>query len=340
MKISRRQLVYSLIIVLIVVFLSSYQLDYYIYKPGRADSLESIVTVDDGYESDGSMHLLTVSGSQATPMQYLMAQFLPYHNISSLEEVRPKGVSEEEYRQMQLHMMENSQESSTVVAYEAADANIKVDYNGVYVVSVIEEMPAEGTLEIGDIITSVDGQNISQAEDLTSYVENKQAGETITLEIERDETTLTETIELDAFEDEEQVGIGISLVTNRDVEVEPEVHFSSGKIGGPSAGLVFALDIYDQLIETDVTRGYEIAATGEIDYEGNVLSIGGVDQKVVAADKQGCDIFFAPNDGSNYDVALKTAEDIKSDMEIVPVDTFDDALTYLENIDTKENEAN
>src|SRR5690625_671887 len=101
---------------------------------------------------------------------------------------------------------------------------------------------------------------------------------------------------------------------------------------------MFALEIYDQLIEEDLTKGYQIIGTGALDYNGNVLRIGGIDKKVVAADKAGCEIFFAPYedgaDDSNYELAKKTAEDIGTEMEIVPVDTFQEAVTYLEEFAT------
>ncbi len=97
---------------------------------------------------------------------------------------------------------------------------------------------------------------------------------------------------------------------------------------------MFSLEIYDQLTEGDLTKGHQIAGTGEIDYEGNVGRIGGIDKKVVAADREGVEVFFAPNEGgrggdSNYEVAKKKAKEIDTDMVIVPVDTFDDAIKYL-----------
>src|SRR5690625_7652658 len=70
--------------------------------------------------------------------------------------------------------------------------------------------------------------------------------------------------------------MGVSLVTDRSVTVDPKVNFSSGNIGGPSAGLMFSLEIYDQLTENDLTSGYAIAGTGEVDYNGNVIRIGGI----------------------------------------------------------------
>ncbi|WP_345739394.1 SepM family pheromone-processing serine protease [Virgibacillus salarius] len=283
------------------------------------------------------MHLVTVSGGQATPVQYILAKVLPHHQIVPIEEVFPDGITDDEYMHAQLQMMENSQEASTVVAYKAAHQDISIDYNGVYVVSIVENMPADGKLQMGDRIIGIDGEEIKEANDLIHYVEEKKANETITVDFVRDEKEMSVKITLESLADlGNKPGIGIRLVTDRAVSVNPQVHFSSGKIGGPSAGLMFSLEIYDQLTEEDLTKGYEIAGTGEIDYDGNVHRIGGIDKKVVAADKEGADIFFAPNEAgngeTNYEIARKKAAEIETDMKIVPVDTFEDALDYLQQL--------
>lgn len=341
MKFTKRQLVYLFFVLLFATFLSIYKLPFYIYKPGTADALNPIVEVEGAYKSEGDMHLVTVRGGQATPIQYVMAKILPHHDIMPLEAVRPKGVSEEEYYHAQLQMMESSQQASTVVAYEAANEDITIEYDGVYVVSVVKGMPADGKLEMGDRIVGLDGKKISQADDLIQIVEKKQAGDRISLDIVRDDKELKQELTLANFtnQSEKKVGLGIQLVTDRNVRVKPEIHFSSGDIGGPSAGLMFSLEIYDQLIEEDLTKGYQIAGTGEVDYDGNVMRIGGIDKKVIAADKEGCEIFFAPNENgapeSNYEIAKQTAKEIDSNMKIIPVDTFNDAVAYLETLEPK-----
>ncbi|MFD2628279.1 SepM family pheromone-processing serine protease [Oceanobacillus kapialis] len=340
MKFTKKQFVSLIIVLGLAYFLAAFQLPYYIYKPGGADALNPIVSVEDGYQSQGDMHLVTVSGGQATPIQYVWAKLLPHHEILPIEEVRPEGITDDEYMHAQLQMMENSQEASTVVAYEAAQEDITIDFNGVYVVSVVDGMPADGKLEMGDRIIGIDDTEVKEADDLINYVESKKANDTIEVEFIRKDERKVEEIQLQAFEDaENKIGIGIQLVTDRSVSVEPKIEFSSGSIGGPSAGLMFSLEIYDQLTEQDITKGHEIAGTGEIDYDGNVYRIGGIDKKVIAADEEGVDIFFAPNEegreGSNYQVAASTAEEIDTDMKIVPVDTFQDALDYLETIEPK-----
>ncbi|MEC3882672.1 SepM family pheromone-processing serine protease [Halobacillus sp. HZG1] len=340
MKANRKLIITGIITVLIVAFLGAFRLPYYIYKPGTADALNDIVKVDGGFDSEGDMHLVTVRGGQATPVQWVLAKVRPFHQIYPLEDIRPEGVSEEEYFHAQLQMMESSQEASKVVAYQAAGKEIDINYEGVYVMNVIEGMPAEEILETGDQIVKVDGEDIQETSDLIDYVSNKGEGESVMLTIVRDEETIDRELELAPFPDNpDKVGVGISLVTDRTVDVKPEVKVKSGEIGGPSAGLMFSLEIYDQLTELDITKGYEIAGTGEINYEGQVGRIGGIDKKVVAASDHGAEVFFAPNEegreGSNYQIAKETAEQINTDMKVVPVDTFQDAIDYLQNLEPK-----
>src|SRR5699024_7129156 len=264
-----------------------------------------------------------------------------FHDIVPIGEARPSGMSDEEYMHGQLHLMQSSQQASTVVAYKAAGKDITIDYKGVYVMSVVEGMPADNIVEMGDVIVKVDDQQLNEASELISYVETKKAGETIDLEILRNNKVIHEQLELKSFPDDPtKVGIGIQLVTQREVEVNPPVTFESGNIGGPSAGLMFSLEIYNQLTEEDISKGYNLVGTGEVDYDGNVLRIGGVDKKVIAAHKKECDIFFVPNEqgqeDSNYVVAKQTAEQINTDMKIVRVDHFNDVLDYLEKLEPKQ----
>jgi len=337
MNFSRKNVISFILVILIAYFLASYKLPYYIQRPGGADALNPIVKVEDGYESEGDMHLVTVSGLQATPIQYVLAKIMPNTEILPLDQVFPEGISQKEYMEAQLQVMESSQEAATVVAYTASGSDITIEYNGVYVVSVVEGMPADGVLQMGDRIIGIDNKPIKEANDLIHYVEQRKENDVVSIKFVRDDKTLTKDITLKNFDHlDDKVGVGISLVTDRNVTVDPEVHFASGNIGGPSAGLMFSLEIYDQLTEKDLTKGYQIAGTGEIDYDGNVHRIGGIDKKIVAADREGIDIFFAPNEhgakDSNYEIAKKKAEEIGTDMKIIPVDTFDDALSYLEKL--------
>src|SRR5690625_4601138 len=168
MKYSKRHLFYLIIVVLLAYFLAAFKLPYYIYKPGGADALNPIVEVEGGYESAGGMHLVTVSGGQATAVQYLWAKILSHHEVLTIEEVRPEGITDEDYMHIQLQMMESSQEASKVVAYEAAGADINVTYDGVIVVGVVANMHGARILQMGDQIEGKDGNKINEADDLIS----------------------------------------------------------------------------------------------------------------------------------------------------------------------------
>jgi PDZ domain-containing protein len=174
------------------------------------------------------------------------------------------------------------------------------------------------------------------------YISKRKKRDFITLTYERNQKINETKIELASFKDEEnkdKVGIGIGLVDDRELIVNPNVRVNTEEIGGPSAGFMFSLEIYNQLTKDDLTRGYNIAGTGTIDPNGDVGEIGGIHQKVIAADKVGAEIFLAPNQdgkqGSNYQIALKTAKDIGTDMKVIPVDTFDETIDFLKNLEPK-----
>ena len=137
-------------------------------------------------------------------------------------------------------------------------------------------------------------------------------------------------------------GLGISLVDDTSITTDIPVSINAGSIGGPSAGFMFALQIYTQLKNTNLRNGQQIAGTGTIDNDGTIGRIGGIEKKVVAADKEGAEVFFAPDDEipsevlknypkltSNYKEAVAAAKKIHTDMEIVPVTELVDAVNYL-----------
>ncbi|GAA0460477.1 SepM family pheromone-processing serine protease [Alkalibacillus silvisoli] len=335
---NKKQIIFFIVTIGLALFLSYYQLDYYIYQPGETTSLTSVVEMEDGFEGEGELHLVTVRGGQATPLYYLWAQIRPHYDIVDLEQVRPHGISQEEYMEAQLQFMESSQEAATVVAFEAAGGDMTINYKGAYIAMVVEDMPADGHLEIGDEIIAVNGDLVASSEEIINVTEAMEVGDSIDITFIRDHEEMTTTFELGPFPDDpDRPGMGVSLVTDREVEVTPEVRYDSGQIGGPSAGLMFALEVYNRLTMDDITKGRSIVGSGEIDYDGNIYRIGGVDKKVVSADREGADLFFAANEngreGSNYEEALAKAEEIDTDVDVIPVDTFQDAIDYLNELD-------
>jgi PDZ domain-containing protein len=309
-------------------------------RPGDAQELRPLVSVEGGYEDEGSFMLTTVKMGKANIFTFALAKVSEYQNIFPINQIRAEDESDEEYSYRQLHMMESSKETAIKIAYEKAGKEVELISKGVYVFSVKEGLAAEGKLKIGDRITHIDGEPTATAENLMERVGDKSIGDEIVLTFDRNQKEETTSITLGQHpEDPNRAGLGISLLTDYEITMDPPITINTAQIGGPSAGLMFSLEIYNQLLEEDIAKGYQIAGTGAINENGEVQRIGGIAQKIVAADKSGVDIFFAPNEkgaeGSNYQEALIAAEDIKTSMKIVPVDTFEDAIEYLEQLDSK-----
>ncbi|QHJ70870.1 SepM family pheromone-processing serine protease [Planococcus halotolerans] len=338
-----KRTVFYLIVIAAAVFISFYRMDSYITRPGSAYELSPLVEVENGDEDDeGSFSLMTVSMLNATPALYVYAQFQEGYKVLQPEQVRSPHESEEEYNIRQLKLMSDSQVNALKAAFETADMPYEVETAGVFVLNVLEGGAADDILKPGDRVLSIDGNNFESQQDFIDYLAEKQVGDTVELVIERNDREVIETITLAPLPtDPERAGLGISFVEDKTIITDPKVSIDSEEIGGPSAGLMFTLEIINQLLEEDITQGYDVAGTGTMESEGEVGRIGGIDQKVIAADNGGMEIFFAPDDElaadgeSNYDVAVETAEEIGTDMEIVPVKTLQDALDYLEQLQPK-----
>ncbi|MEK9197666.1 SepM family pheromone-processing serine protease [Ureibacillus sp. FSL E2-3493] len=346
-----KSLVYLIISLIIVFFLSFYKLDYYIMKPGSAYDVSEFVTVEDGDKNhEGTMSLMTVAMAPATPLTYAIAYFKDFEEIYKEEEVRQEEEDDEEYSVRQLKLMTDSQFNALYIAFQRAKLPYTIEYHGVTVLNVLKDGAADGELHAGDEIVEVDGQLIEKAQELTNILSKKKENDKVHLVIDRNDELLDRTVSLKPIPGAEnnRVGIGITYSESKLIKTEPNVKVNTENIGGPSAGLMFTLEILNQLLDEDLTKGYHIAGTGEMNEDGTVGRIGGIEKKVVAADEDGIEIFFAPDDEitdemrhadpdikSNYEAAVETAKTIGTDMEIVPVKTIDDALEYLEQLKPK-----
>ncbi len=335
---------FSLILSIILVGGMFYSLPYYISKPGMARDLKPIIKVENGDKEKGNFMLTTVRMGRANVYSFAEAKISKFEEIYPVNEILSSSETEDEYNIRQLYLMNDAKMNATDVAYRKAGLPVKYKYKGIYILSVLRDMPAYGKLKAGDRIYKVDNHPFSSSEQFMEYVSTKKAGDMISLTYSRNKQTKDVTVKVEPFKKEpKRLGIGISLVEDKEIVVDPPVQIKTDEIGGPSAGLMFTLEIYNQLTKGDLTKGRQIAGTGTISVKGNVGPIGGIEQKVVAADKAGAEIFFAPNEQgakkSNYHDALKAAHEIGTKMKIVPVDTFDDAVKYLDKLKTKKNES-
>lgn len=320
-------------------------LPYYIFQPGSAEELQPIVTVQGGQKDETGAFMLTTVNTISVRNIYYWAYgaIMPNRELVPKEQV-DRGMTDEDYEKLLQHMMSTSQESAVVAAMRYLDKRVDIRYLGVVVRQVLPESKAKGILEVGDLIVKVDDKSTPKREDLVNYLRSKKPGDHVQVEFERDKQTRTADIELialpdpngDAPEKPKRAGLGFEPLTKQKVENQLPVAFQTENIGGPSAGLMFSLEIISQLTPGDLTKGHKIAGTGTIDGEGNVGQIGGIEHKIVAASDKGAEIFFAPADiqpdDSNTRTAMKKAKEIGATMKVVPVKTLAEAMNYLKNL--------
>lgn len=346
----KRKSIILLLILVLVASLAFYPMESYISKPGGAYELTPFVEVQGGDEDDeGKMSLLTISLAKATPLTYAYAKIVDNQKIYKASQIRNADEDEQEYNIRQLKLMSDSQFNAISVAFDRANKPYKVINNGIFIFNVLKDSAADGILEPGDKIIGMDNLTELTEEKLKTYLSEKGQGDVVQLTVERDGETLEKEVTLKSIPGVlEKPGIGISYTEDKKVETTPIVHMNSEDIGGPSAGLMFTLEILNQLIPEDISKGYNIAGTGEMKPDGTVGRIGGIDLKVIAADRKGIEIMFAPDDEidpsilannpdltTNYEEALKSAKKIGTKMKIVPVRTIDDALAYLDQLEPK-----
>ncbi|MDF2536228.1 MAG: secreted protein containing a domain [Bacillales bacterium] len=322
---------YISILIFILIVLYIYPLPYYVTSPGSVEALAPIVKVEDGYKEKGSFSLVTVYMSKANVFSYMNSKIDSYIHLFKKEEIMDENESDEEYDVRSLKDMDNAKTDAMITAFSKANVPFETVYNGIYILQVEKGKPAFGKLKPGDRIIEIDGVKLEKEMQFRAIFDQKKIGDMVEIGYVRDKKESTVTLKL-AKISEGKPGIGIGLVEDKKVKSEVTVKIDSEEIGGPSAGLMFTLEIYNQLTKIDYTRGYKIAGTGTIDEQGRVGAIGGIDQKVVAASQNGSKIFFAPREFGNYKTAVKTAKDIKTKMKIIPVETFDEAISYLEKM--------
>jgi Lon-like protease len=327
---------------------------YYMIRPGSAVELQPIVTVQGGKKVEkGTLMLTTVRMGPANVLGYLYAKADPHTDLIKAESVHSPNETDEQYNVRELEVMKHSQENAMIVAFRKAGLPVKVTDKGVMVMLFTPGMPAEKYLQVGDIIETVDGKKTPAPKDLLATLKGRKAGEMVKLGIVRNGQRKEMSLKLSAIprapgQKETRAGIGIMFspsvpATKRTVDLPKEVTIHAESIGGPSAGMMFTLEILNQVTGGDITKGYRIAGTGEMFEDGTVGRIGGIEHKIQAADKTKADIFLAPNDvvppgagyRSNYEEAQKAANELGTSMKVVPVRTIDDAIRYLRSLPPK-----
>jgi PDZ domain-containing protein len=318
--VSRRGLA-AIPIAAFVLALAAVPLPYYSEGPGPAREVEPLihVTGPQVYPSQGKLVLTSVSFQSLTLPKLIGAWRDPAESVVPQSVLVFPGETQQHADQRSLSEMGTSEIDATYWVLSQLKGYPKDHGAGALVEAVGSECPADGRLFPGDLIRSVDGREISDVPTLDRVLKGIPASAPLSLRVTAGGSTTDVRLTRRRCGGLHRAVIGISTVPNFPFDVS----ISSGDIGGPSAGLMWALGLYDLLTPGDLTGGRTIAGTGTIDPTGKVGPIGGVENKIAAAQQAGASAFLVPVDN------LADARTVPTDMRLVPVRTFQDALAYL-----------
>jgi Lon-like protease len=277
------------------------------------------------YKTTGNLNLVTVSyqggpGSDTNIFQALRAWLDPSEAVVPETELFPAGQSAQQTQAQDTEEMTSSQQTATAAALTA----LHIPYQTVVsVVSTVPGYPASTVLKAGDVIEAVDGKPVTDQTSLSSMITAHPTGTVLTLEVLRAGKTLTVPVASKASGGTAVIGVEVQ----EQYKFPFTVSISVGDIGGPSAGMMFALGIIDKLTPDNLTGGKFIAGTGEITASGQVQPIGGIQQKMVGARSAGATIFLTPA-GNCSD----TTGAVPAGLRLVKVSTLSQAMSDLEAI--------
>jgi PDZ domain-containing protein len=328
----------ALAALLVITFLPT---SYVIQQPGPVYNTLGTARSSDGtevplisiegaetYPTAGALDLLTVQvvgNRERTPswFELAIAWFQPSRAVLPIDAIFPEGQTSEERNEQSAALMVDSQKEATAAALNELGLDVG---HKLTVHSVLEDSAAEGVLEAGDVILEANGQEATDAASLREII-NEGDGASVEITIVRDgeEQTVTITPRETEVEGETTWLIGVTLTNDYDFPIDVTIQLNN--VGGPSAGMMFALGIIDSLTPGELNGGENVAGTGTIDASGEVGPIGGIRQKMWGAVDAGAEWFLAPE--ANCD---EVVGHVPEGLHVFAVEDLDDALAALDAV--------
>jgi Lon-like protease len=323
----RRALPYvPLALAIVAVFIAGFvPLPYYALGPGPAREVQPLISVDGPpvYQSDGRFVMTTVEFRQVTGVGALLAWLNPDEHVVASDQLFPEGETREQEDRRAISQMDQSKIDATSVVLDALEGYRHAHGKGSLIRATVQGCSADGRLFPGDVVLEINGDAIRDATAASRAIESIPSGRALTFVVRPLGTDRDEEIRLvrQPCGGSTEPLVGVSMIDDFPFEVS----IRSGDVGGPSAGLMWALGLYDALTPGDLTDGRTIAGTGTITPDGTVGPIGGIEDKVLAADGIGASELLVPVE----DMAAARAVAVPG-LRLVPVRSFDRAVSFLE----------
>ena len=292
---------------------------YMLEAPGRTVPASQMVVVQSprAHPVNGQFLMTTVVVEKATVMLCLYSLFDPNASLTRLSTSGDHAQSAPEGGQMEL-----SQDFSARVALQKLGYPVVGKFHGLRIAEVDKDSPNATILKVGDILVDARGKSPPTIDDLRQATQGKTTRDTLAAKVLRDGHTFDVSLGLKEVKGSMRLGVMLHPEFDK-VALPVDIAFQSGNTVGASAGLVFALEIYDQLSPTDLARGRTIAATGTLYPGGEVGGIEGIRFKIIAAERAGANIFLVPRENWNE------VKNKPTSMNVIPVSNFQEALDAL-----------
>jgi PDZ domain-containing protein len=330
----------GLVLFALAAFLYLVPSDEYILLPDRARPLAPFVKVtgerpdDDG----GGIYYVAVEVKKASLLERLIPGLHEGATLVPASLILGPDESEQQHQRQEIQAMSLSQKVGAAVALKALGYNVTLESPGMVIEAVDPHGPSAGKLRAQDIIITVDGRSTPSVNELRRVIRDHEPGDEVQVTLRRGgkiHRVGVKTIPDPRDPSRPIIGVISSCVsqTFTKVDLPIAVHIDLGQVGGPSAGLAFALDVVEELGH-DADHGFKVAASGEICADGTVVAVGGLKQKTIGANRAGVDVFLVPA-GENTAEARRYA----GGMRIVPVHSFRQALQSLATLPKKQSKA-
>jgi PDZ domain-containing protein len=331
-----RRLATAGVVLLVAVFLVMLfkKSDNFLEVPDEAHALSGIVSIPGSKprHDPGGIYYVDVLVQRASLLQSAFPFARPDGaDVVPASSFVPTGLTYQQQLKIETETMNVSQQKASAVALRALGYAVRARDAGVRVVDVEQNSNAHGVLHAQDVVVAADGRAVRNQADLFHVLTRHRPGDVVRLRIRRGNERLSFRIRTIADDrDRSRAIIGFIPFEMVDVKLPFRIRFNLRNVGGPSAGLAFALEVLEQR-GREVDHGLKIAATGEIELNGSVRGVGGVKQKTIGARQAHVDAFLVPVDGDNAKVAKRYAHGLR----IIPVKTFQQALQALATLARK-----
>jgi Lon-like protease len=318
---------------LLVVAVSGFVVpsNQYIFLPDKAHPVAPLVSVPGGRDpARGGVYFVDVVVRKASLIERLFGGLHEGASLYPADAVNPPGVNDTQRRRIDLQDMQQSQQVAAAVALAAAGKKVVLRPIGAQVTAIEPGKPADGRLDPDDVIVAIDGRRVRTTANVHSIMSTHRVGDTVAFTVRRGGRTLVLRLKTArADSGPKRPVVGVLLEPAISIHLPFQVKIDAGGVGGPSAGLAFAIDLLAEL-GRNVLHGHKIAATGELFPDGSVGPIGGIKQKTFGAREAHVDAFLVPA-GENARDARKYADGLR----IIPVKSFQQALHALATLPRK-----